>query len=252
MPKGRFSTLTSWSYSVYTQYLKCPFSVCLDKIQRVRIVEPPNPAFAKGDRVHALTDTYIGGVGRKPALVEELPPARKGELPIQINLKAIQPTLDIMRKAKARTEQEWCFNQQWLPTGWLAGDAWLRIKTDVCADTVEPPTVNIIDWKTGKVYPDHAQQRSLYGLGGLLLVQIGVLAGGSKAVDLTAQHVYTDTGQSATEKFKMKDLKPLQKEWLARIKAMMTDTEYKAKPGPACRYCRFGKSKGGPCQAEKV
>lgn len=236
MAKGRFGTLTSWSYSVYTQYLKCPFSVCLDKIQRVRITEPDNPAFIKGDKVHAAADQHVSFTGKKPPkLIPEL------------SAPAVQEALAKARAAKARTEQEWAFTRQWVPTGWFDKDAWLRVKTDVCSDTIKPPTVDIIDWKTGKPWPDHAQQRSLYGLGGLVLVQTGVLAGGSKDVELTAKHIYTDTGQSATEKFGMKHLKPLQREWLARIKEMMKDTVYPTKTGSHCKYCRFARSRGGPC-----
>jgi RecB family exonuclease len=154
-----------------------------------------------------------------------------------------------LRKRKAKAELEWAFDRQWIPVDWRDWDrAWLRIKTDVCADSVKPPTVDIVDWKTGKVHPEHAQQRSLYALGGLQLVQIGKLAGGSKDVKLTAQHVYVDTGQSATENYVMKDLAPLKREWMTRIKEMMADTEYRPNPGHACRWCKFSKLKGGPCK----
>src|ERR1039458_919889 len=48
--------------------------------------------------------------------------------------------------------------------------------------------------------------------------------GGDKNVKLTAQHVYVDTGQRATEEFLMKHLAPLKREWLSRIQYMMADT----------------------------
>jgi PD-(D/E)XK nuclease superfamily len=232
MPKGRFSTLVSWSFSVYAQYLKCPFSVCLDKIMRIKIEEPPNPHFEKGNRIHESADVFIGGMGRKK---------------LEPELEKLKPLLDGLRTAKARTEQEWAFTRDWNPTAWFAKDAWLRIKTDVCVDRQDPPEVDIIDWKTGKLYEDHKQQRSLYALGGLQLVQIGALAGGSKEVKLTAQHIYIDTGQRATESFVMKNLASLKREWLARIKFMMSDTQFKTHTGFHCRYCKFRKSAGGPC-----
>jgi hypothetical protein len=239
VPKGRFATLTSWSYSVYTQYLKCPFSVCLEKIQKVKIQEPPNPHFIKGNRMHSAADAFIGGTGKAP--------------PITAEMMAVKDDLIRFRKLKARTELDWAFTKVWQPTGWFDGDAWLRIKTDVCADTLKPPTVDILDWKSGRVYPDHRQQRSLYALGGLQLVQIGQLAGGSKDVKLTAQHAYIETGQRATEEFTMKNLAPLKREWLARIAGMMSDTVFKATPSSrVCRYCKFGVSKGGPCGQEKL
>jgi hypothetical protein len=234
-PKPRFATLTSWSYSVYHAYCECPFKVCLDKVQRVRIEEPPNEHFIKGDRVHKSVELQVGGKGRPPKLEPELDKPK---------LRAL---LADLRRRKARVELEWAFDRGWNPVRWYDKDAWLRIKTDACADSAKPPVVDIIDWKTGKQYPEHAQQRSLYALGGLRLVQIGALAGGSEDVQLTAQHVYVDTGLTATEKYAMCSLAPLQREWLARIKAMMSDTQFKTATGYHCRYCKFRKSAGGSC-----
>jgi hypothetical protein len=59
--------------------------------------------------------------------------------------------------------------------------------------------------------------------------------------------VYVDTGQDAVENFTMKNLPPLKREWAARIKQMMADTVYPTKTGRHCQWCRFAKSKGGPC-----
>lgn len=233
--KGRFTTLTSWSYSVYHKYLDCPFAVCLEKIQKVRIIEPPNEHFIKGDRVHKSAEIQIGGRGKLPKLEPEL--------------KTVKALLVDLRKRQAAVELEWAFNRQWEPTSWYDKDAWLRIKTDVCADSAKPPVVDIIDWKTGRCYPDHAQQRSLYALGGLRLVQIGQLAGGSKDVQLTVKHIYLDTGLRATEKYAMASLEPLKREWMARIKKMMNDKVFNATPSPrACRYCKFNIKSGGPCR----
>jgi hypothetical protein len=233
-PVARMATLTSWSYSVYTAYMKCPLSVCFDKIKKIRIAEPPNPHFEKGDRVHKAAEQFIGGTGRAPAVIPEL--------------VGVKDKLSLFRKARAAVELEWAFTERYLPTSWFGKDAWLRVKTDVCMDTREPPLVHITDWKTGKIYDEHKQQRSLYALAGLQLVELGLLAGGSRDVRLTAEHLYTDTTQSATEEYTMEDLKLLKREWSSRIKTMMSDTRYPAKTGFHCRYCKFRKSAGGPCQ----
>lgn len=231
-PEAPLATLTSWSYSVYTAYVKCPLSVMFDKVKRIRIIEPPNPHFERGDRVHKETETFINAPGKPPVLAPEL--------------KVVKDRLTSLRKLKARAELDWAFTKQWAVTTWNDwNNCWLRIKVDVCVEA--PGLVQIIDWKTGKVYDDHKQQRSLYALGGLQLIELGKLAGGDKTVKLTAEHVYLDTGQTATEEFTMKDLKPLKREWLTRTKQMMSDTKYQARPGFHCRYCRFRKSNGGPC-----
>jgi len=215
---------------------------------RVKMVEPVNPHFVKGNRAHDIAASFISGPGaRRPALSEEVPvPGTKDT--VSVNLEPIKAELIAMRKAKARTEQEWAFDRQWNPVDWRDWDrAWLRVKTDICADTIDPPTVDIIDLKTGKVHDEHKQQRSIYAMAGLRLVQIGALAGGSKKVELTARHVYVDTGQSATETYGMKNLEPLKREWLTRIERMMKDTTYPTKTGNHCRWCRYAKSAGGPC-----
>jgi len=238
LPKGRFATLSAWSYSVYTSYLNCPFQVCLEKIIRHRVQEEPkNEAMERGTRVHDAAEAFVGSIGRAPKLIPEL----QGQRDLLMRL----------RKANARTEQEWAFTREWTPTGWLDRDCWLRIKVDACTDAKTPPTVEIVDYKTGRVHPEHKQQRSLYALGGLQLVQIGQLAGGAKDVQLTAAHVYTDTTQTATEQYVMKDLPALKREWLTRIKTMMSDTQFRTKVGRHCRWCKFAKSKGGPCPENK-
>jgi len=250
--------LTSWSYSVYTQYMKCPMSVMFDKIKRIRIVEPPNPHFIKGNAVHDGAARYILTPNKAlPALLREL---KKKPLPVK-DIPVLPPTYDLLkgvedrlkafRALKAAAELEWAFTKDWLPTRWdnWTG-AWLRVKTDVCAEdlTGAAPLIQITDWKTGRLYDDHKQQRSLYALTGLQMVELGLLADGRKDVKLVVEHTYIDTAQSATEVFTMKDLKPLKREWLLRIKQMMNDTVYRAKPSAhACRYCKFRKSAGGPC-----
>ncbi len=234
------ATLTSWSYSVYNQYMKCPMSVMFDKVMRIRISEPFNPAFEKGNKVHKAAETYIAAPGRAPSIIEEL--------------KTVTTRLKKFRALKARVEQDWTFTRQWLPTTWNDwANGWLRIKVDVCAEEKAPPLIHITDWKTGKIHDEHKQQRSLYALGGLQLVDLGLLAKDVKKKDvkLIAEHVYTDTTQTATEEFTMKDLKPLKDEWERRIKYMMSDTRYAAKPGYHCRWCKFRASNGGPCESEQ-
>lgn len=216
--------------------MKCPLSVCFDKIKRVRIEEPPNPSFIKGNMIHDNAAGFISGK------VDEIVP----------ELKAVTARLKAYRKLKAVVEQDWAFTKDYAQTRWNDWTyCWLRIKTDVCAVTPgkkkEPTLIQITDWKSGKVYDDHKQQRSLYALGALQLVKLGVLAPGAKDVKIVAEHLYTDTNQSGTEEFGAKDLPLLKREWATRTEQMMKDTKYPAKPGFHCRWCKFRKSAGGPC-----
>ncbi len=249
MAKGRFATLTSWSFSTYTQYIKCPFSVCLEKIQRIRVQEPDNPHLVHGNKAHEAADGVITGRVKAPPKITTPMPGRPA---LSSDLKKIGGQLTQLRAAKAKTEQEWAFDRQWNPVDWRDWSrAWVRMKIDAVKEALRPPSVDIIDWKTGKVHDEHKQQRSLYATGGLQLVKLGALAGGDKKVKLTAQHVYLDTGQTATEEFEMKHLAPLRKEWEARTKEMLEDTAFKVRTGPHCRWCKFRKSAGGPCPEDQ-
>jgi len=200
----------------------------------VRMPETKSPGQERGTMVHSAAEAYVGSVGRTPKLIDEL--------------AKFKDHLTDFRKAKARTEQEWAFTEDYTPTGWFDPDCWLRVKVDACKDATTPaPLVHIVDYKTGRVYPDHKQQRSLYALAGLQLVQLGALAGGDKKAQLTAEHLYTDTGQTATEQYAMSSLQPLKREWGARIKQMMNDTVFPTKIGRHCTWCKHAKSKGGSC-----
>lgn len=233
------ATLTSWSYSVYTDYLKCPLMVCFSKIKRIKVQEEPNPTFIKGNAIHKNADDFI--TGKTSTILPEL--------------KGVTDRLKLFKKIKALTEPDWSFTKKWVPTTWNDwNNCWVRIKVDVVGVTPPKPKsklptlVHITDWKTGKVYEEHKQQRSLYALGALQLIELGALAG-VKGTDvaMTVEHQYTDTTQSATEEFTIKDLKPLRREWEERTKTMMSDTKYPAKTGFHCRWCKFRKSAGGPC-----
>ena len=233
-PKARFSKLKAWSYSVYTQYNNCPFSVCLDKIVRVRMPETKSPGMERGTMVHKAAEEYVSGTGRAPKLIEEL--------------EKFKEHFTDFRKAGASVEGEWAFTAKYGVTGWFDDDCWLRVKVDACKAVAAPtPIVHIVDYKTGRVYPEHKQQRSLYALAGLQLVKLGRLLNGDVKVQLTASHLYTDTGQTATERYTMAQLEPLKREWGDRTKQMLNDTVFPTKTGRHCAWCKHAKSKGGSC-----
>ena len=41
-------------------------------------------------------------------------------------------------------------------------------------------------------------------------------------------------------------------QWEARAQKMLDDKKLEPAPGYFCKWCAFGKSKGGPCKAEKL
>lgn len=240
MPVNNRKTLQSWSYSVYSKYIQCPLQIFFSHVIKVKMPEEPKgKPLIHGDEVHQEAQRYVVGSGRAPKLSSDL-----------VNVKA---RLDELRKAQARGEQKWAFTAGWALTTWYGDGAWLRVIVDAIAEMLKPaPFVDIVDYKTGKLYDDHKQQRSLYGLAALQLVHIGQLAGGAPDTKVRVQHIYTDLStatklETATEEYTMKDRASLVREWKLRIKQMMSDTAFRPKVGPHCSYCKFRKSNGGPC-----
>lgn len=260
-PKSKYPTLSSWSYSVYTSWKKCPWQVCMEKIQRIRIKEEKSPILDKGSATHALAESYIKSSEvpdpdtwhqKSLDLLQRESPHIDLELVSRLQKglkKDLVGRLETLRQRQASAEGELAFTRDWRLTSWFGSSTWLRVKADVI-DASQPDTISIVDWKTGKVHSEHKDQRSLYALAGLLLVKLGELLPGSKHEDVkvVGEHVYTDTGETATETFTMAQLPVLQNGWLTRIEPMMTDTEFRPNPGFACKWCKFNQKNGGPCE----
>jgi CRISPR/Cas system-associated exonuclease Cas4 (RecB family) len=172
---------------------------------------------------------------------------RQASKKVPEELEGISKTLVKLRNANASPELQLAFDKNWNMVDWFSSEAWVRAKLDAMNVTNSPPHIYVVDYKTGKVRPDHVQQRSLYALCVLQMVKLGKLCDGNPKTTLTVEHLYMATGQHGAEDFTMKDLEPLRKEWAKRTEQMLTDTVYPAFEGFHCKWCKFAKSKGGPC-----
>lgn len=245
--------ITAWSYSRWTDYVKCPFLSKLKAIDKLR--EPSNKALDKGRRVHAMAATLA--LGKVPPLSKddaELKPMLEGLLKkgakFPVELETFEAEFcEIRTKIKnAQVECEWAFDRDWNRVDWFAPSAWLRIKVDLHwlvekKKGVQRETrVEIVDHKTGRWSSEHAEQRELYALGALLVYP--------DAVVVRARHWYLDAGKE--EGFSVawgpQDLDNLKQRWLNRTTAMLNDTTFAPKAGPYCRWCHFRKANGGPCE----
>jgi RecB family exonuclease len=264
--------LQAWSYSVYKAYQECPQRVYFSHVLKIRMPEKIGPPLIKGDMIHKAAEIYVGTAERSPKLTAPLAEAeahlealamapldlaaeRRGLKTALANLVKMKPDLDRLRKAKARTEVKWAFDKDYKPVPYFDKSVWLRIQADVYFEEYEPkPLLPIIDYKTGKVYPEHRQQRSLYALGALVLVDLGALMAKlpkprCKDLEVTAEHWYTDIGFKDRETFGIASLKPLTREWAARTREMLIDTVYKPRPSArACRFCQYHARNHGPCK----
>lgn len=237
--KAQPKPLTSWSFSRFMDYRKCPQLFKFKHLDRMQ--EPKNDAMTRGGLIHELAEKYI-----------------KGELPPRIppELAHFEDTFKELRKLyKKRTagilvEDDWAFTNTWDRTEWDNwAKCWVRIKLDN-ADNSDPDILVVRDWKTGKYKEDrndeYLMQMELYALAGLILhkhIKKVVV----ELVYLDVPLVYPDAANQI--EYTHADIPRLKKEWEKRVKPMFADKRFAPKANNECKWCWFGQSKiekGGP------
>ena len=225
---------TTWSYSSLTKFEKCPAQWKYAKIDR--LPDPSGPAAARGSRIHAQLERALK---TEDAGVPEV---------------SLVDYVAALRLRRPEVEVMWHFDRDWQFLGpdlyepganrALAKASWLLVKMDAYVAPTpgrKPRPAHVVDWKTGKIYPDHEQQGELYAVS-------SASRDGGTAVDVDM--VYVD--QAHVEKWRLEigaALEEMQGEWAERAEKMLTATEYRAKPGQGCHWCSFSGRKKGPCRA---
>jgi len=247
VPTERLVQISSWSYSRAQTYTQCPRRAKYLYIDKLKEPEQKSPALAHGTRVHALAAAWVS---------KQLPDFTawdgrellqyKPELERAIKARTIPAELERFKiefarlvKLKAQCEEMWNLDKDWniLARDW-SPNTWLRIKVD--AHFIQKGAAEVIDYKTGKFNPDHAQQRSIYAIGALMFYP--------DAKSVKVSHWYLDQGIEKNDTWQAGDLDWLKEDWEKRTTAMLNDTTFAPRPSPdACRYCAFQKARGGPC-----
>lgn len=224
------SAIDAWSWSRLETFELCPAQFKYKFIDK--LPSPGSPAMARGNVVHKEAADYLQ--------------AKTDALPEAVKLPFHRKLLEECRAAEDKVvEQQWAFNRQWEPTGWFAkasapsGAAWLRTIVDYGV-VYEDMEVEVIDWKTGKVYGHNAEQVELFGL--------AVLCHFKPTTKVTTRLVYFDAGAEQVDVVLAKDKEALIAKWTAKVQPMFAETQFLPRPNERCRFCDFAKSKGGPCR----
>jgi hypothetical protein len=109
-------------------------------------------------------------------------------------------------------------------------------------DLLVPPqdgVVYVYDWKTGRIYDDHSDQRELYAL--------QAFAKYPEAKKVQAEHVYLDSNERRAMLYHRFEIDAIQKRWDLRFKKLEEATEFPYNPQPGCQWCPYSQAKGGPC-----
>lgn len=215
------TNITQWSFSRLKDYRTCPAKARYKHVLKMK--EPGNAAMDRGLEVHKQAEQVA-----------------RGQIPPPPIFSRFKDEFKDLAGRKIIAEEKWALTRQWKPTGFFDKDVFLRLVLD-CAYLIAPKMV-IIDYKTGKVYPDHEEQLSLYALGGFSYF--------SDVKEITAAMWYIDSpkAEKLERTYKLKELPALKKYWLAETKAMLRDTTFAPLPGNYCRWCHFRKENNGPCQ----
>jgi PD-(D/E)XK nuclease superfamily len=102
---------------------------------------------------------------------------------------------------------------------------------------------NFWDWKSGKIYDDHDDQKEVYAL--------GIFCAYPEIEVVTATHVYVDLGKNREKVFARQfDFERLRDKWGSRALQLdnLQPQDLIPKPSYKCRFCGFSKAVGGPCR----
>ncbi len=213
--------MDAWSYSRLSDWETCPLKAKYKHVLRMK--EPGSAAMQRGSMIHKLAQDYA------EKTLKVLPP----------ELKAFENDFKNLRALNPRCEEQWAFKSDWSITGWF-DRPWLRVKTDAMIIGKDQTTGSIIDHKTGKMKDEHQDQLSLYA--------VSSFARYPKLESLSSELWYLDEGKKTALDFERGQFKELKEFWVDRVRPMMEDTRFPAKPNRLCQWCHFRKENGGPCK----
>ena len=216
--------VTAWSYSRYADYQQCPLKFKLKHIMKMKTAG--SPAMQRGSDIHKEGENWL-----KTPKKLKLPESYSHFADEMAHVKALSPLV----------EQQWGFTKDWKPTGWFAGDTFLRIVTDITIK-YDDGTADIIDIKTGRKYDTNQEQMDLFSCGPFMMWP--------DVNEVTTRLWYVDQPKDnvVEQEFTRANFEKIKKQWDKRILPMFNDTKFAPRPNDKCKWCDFRKSEGGPCK----
>lgn len=220
-----------WSFSRWSAWKQCPLAAKYQHIDK--LPTPKHPAMQRGADLADIEEKYL----KKE--IDELPE----------DLKMAKPRLDRLREIPDLiVESKWGLTQDWKPVGYFDWNKCkLRSKIDV-GYIDDNNVLQFTDNKTGKFREFQVDAYMLQ----LDLYTAAAIAYYPDLKGIQAKLHFTDLDDySFPQKPKVvtpKQALKKQAEWDIRFEPMINERRWPAKPGPYCKWCPFGKSKGGPCK----
>jgi hypothetical protein len=214
---------TRHSYSSLKLFKQCPAAYKYSYMQR--IPSPSTGAMDRGTRLHKLAEDYM----------------KSTDMPCPYDIKKIGLKIYQLREKGAVAEETWLLDKDWEPTD---DESKARLKAIVDVH-IPPRTTNVLvlhDYKSGREYPEHADQLELYALTGLRRYPSVVRA--------EASAIYIDAGTTGPSRSILREMFPkLSRRWTELMDRVDDENAFMPTAGGHCRRCSYRSDNGGPCDA---
>lgn len=214
------------SYSRWATHQKCGLKYKFAYVDKIKVDRgEPAPAMVRGSRLHDSAEGYVLGTG-------ELDPELSHFAQWLFNLR---------ENYICHPERKWAYDLEGNACEFDDEQAFLRGIWDLVvepAEWVEP--LDVMEYKTGKIYPDHKKQRYLYGLAGLIHFP--------EAERVRVRTVYFDKKTFHEESWSREELPTMLNDWKNWVDLMEMENTWIPNPSWLCKYCEFSRNKGGPCK----
>lgn len=219
----------NWSLSKLGTFTKCRRRFLYSYLQNLQGTPQPSAAHHRGLAQHKIIEDYFAGL--------------RSDLPI--DLLKYKAWFDMLRELDFFQENKLAMLEGWLPTTFDDPKAWWKGILDL--KVLRNGKAWVFDWKTGKVYPDHEDQKELY--------TIATFVEHPEVDEVEAWHIYLDLQGKDTKKIYIRDQLPvLIAKWNAKLVPYMQALDMYSKenaesffvtnPSYLCDYCPFSRN---PC-----
>jgi hypothetical protein len=231
MPKPKIEQVTTWSYSRWRDYCKCPAFFKYKYMMKLPEVE--GPALVRGKTIHKLSEDFLNGKIKK--IPKELETFDEEYYAMRKNVETGNAEAELMLGA----------SRNWEPAEFFGDDTiWVRGKVDI-KEVPRDRVLHFIDVKSGKPNSDYENQTDLYSVLGFANYDVDTVVTSFWYVDFGVVMGGPDMPKAV---YHVEDFEKLKRKWNDRTKRMMNDRRFDPTPGNHCAYCYCSKAKAGPCK----
>ena len=218
------SAQLAWSYSSLQAFETCPHRWNLTKRLK-QVVEPQNAASSAGNDTHKALELHIKGQQWLPSQYQQW-------VPLVERIKATP--------GRVEAERKFALTSDFRETTYFAKDVWLRGVFDITV--VQPKTVIVLDWKTGKRKVD-ADQLKLFAASAFKLYPF--------VEQVQTGYIWLKDGKMDRESFTAEQAPGIWQEFIGRVRRIEIAIErdqFPKNPSGLCRaYCPVGAKRCEHC-----